>query len=546
MWWKEAVVYQIYPRSFCDSNGDGIGDLKGIISKLDYLNGTPDSLGVDAIWLSPIYPSPMIDFGYDISDYNDIDPAFGDLKVFKELLSEAHKRNIKIIMDLVINHTSDKHPWFIESRSSKDNPKRDWYIWEDAKKGKPPNKWMAAFGGSAWEWDEKTEQYYYHHFTVEQPDLNWRNPEVKEAIFNMIRYWLDMGVDGFRLDVVNNYFKDDKLRDNPKSFFKGIRSYDKQHHVYDKDRPEMHPLLKEFRELLDSYPGDRMSVGEVFVEPPGNPRLTASYCGENDELHLAFNFAFLYSSWSKYGFKNVVVDAEEAFKDHAWPNYTLSNHDQIRHIKRYAKKGHTIQRAKIAAFMLLTLRGTPFLYYGEEIGMEDQKLPRKKIQDPVGKTYWPFYVGRDRARLPMCWDETEKAGFTTGEPWLPLNKNHRSINVKIQSEYDNSLFNVYKKLIEIRKKYNSLRKGSIKVIDRSWDDIFAYTREFENEKLLIVLNFKNNEYSFLPPADKLTNTTGTVIYSTHRAVDSSVDLKKITMSPYEGTIIKVDTNNGRN
>ena len=372
MWWKEAVIYQIYPRSFSDSNGDGVGDLQGIIDKLDYLKGSPDSLGVDAIWLSPIYPSPMVDFGYDISDYEDIDPVFGDLKTFKKLLKEAHKRDIKIIMDLVINHTSDQHPWFIESRSSKKNPKRDWYIWQDAIDGKPPNNWMAAFGGNAWEWDERTKQYYYHGFTKEQPDLNWRNPEVKKAISKLISYWLDMGVDGFRLDVVNYYFKDKKLRNNPVDFFKGLRPYDIQIHIYDRDRPKVHSVLKSFRKLLDSYDGDRMSVGEVYIEPPGNPKLATSYYGDkSDELHMAFNFAFLYCKWDAEKFREAISALEKELKPEDWPNYTLSNHDQIRHIKRYEKGKETIPRMKIAAMLLLTLRGTPFLYYGEEIGMED-------------------------------------------------------------------------------------------------------------------------------------------------------------------------------
>lgn len=265
-WWKDAVVYQIYPRSFQDSNGDGIGDLGGILQRLDYLS---DVLGIDAIWLSPIYPSPMIDFGYDISDYEGIDPIFGDMYTFKLLLKECHKRNIKIIMDLVINHTSNLHPWFLESKSSKDNPKRDFYIWKTGENGKVPNNWMAAFGGKGWEWDPSTEEYYFHGFTIEQPDLNWRNPNVKNEIFKMIKYWLDIGVDGFRLDVVNYYYKDEQFRNNPSHFFNGFREYERQEHIYDRNRPETHILLKEFRELLDSYSGDRMSVGEVYMHPPG-------------------------------------------------------------------------------------------------------------------------------------------------------------------------------------------------------------------------------------------------------------------------------------
>ncbi|MBP9887325.1 MAG: alpha-glucosidase C-terminal domain-containing protein [Leptospiraceae bacterium] len=540
MWWKEAVIYQIYPRSFSDSNGDGVGDLQGIIDKLDYLKGSPDSLGVDAIWLSPIYPSPMVDFGYDISDYEDIDPVFGDLKTFKKLLKEAHKRDIKIIMDLVINHTSDQHPWFIESRSSKKNPKRDWYIWQDAIDGKPPNNWMAAFGGNAWEWDERTKQYYYHGFTKEQPDLNWRNPEVKKAIFKMISYWLDMGVDGFRLDVVNYYFKDKKLRNNPVDFFKGLRPYDIQIHIYDRDRPKVHSVLKSFRKLLDSYDGDRMSVGEVYIEPPGNPKLATSYYGDkSDELHMAFNFAFLYCKWDAEKFREAISALEKELKPEDWPNYTLSNHDQIRHIKRYEKGKETIPRMKIAAMLLLTLRGTPFLYYGEEIGMEDQAVPKDKIQDPLGKMYWPIFNGRDKSRLPMCWDDSTNAGFSTGTPWLPMNKNFKTINVKSQSQNPNSLLNTYKELLSIRRESEILRKGDIRLLEDPYENVLAYFRIYKKKKLLILLNFKNDESEFNLEKQTHPKTTATLLYSTNtkRLKLENLKLPIIHLHAYEGMII---------
>ncbi len=498
-WWKEAVIYQIYPRSFKDSNGDGIGDLRGVIEKLDYLAGSPDSLGIDAIWLSPVYPSPMFDFGYDISNYEDIDPVFGDLNTFKELLREAHARGIRIIMDLVVNHTSHLHPWFLDSRSSKNSPKRDWYIWKDSVDGRPPNNWLGTFGGLAWEFDKRTGQYYYHSFLKEQPDLNWRNPEVEEAVFQMIRFWLDLGVDGFRLDVVNLYVKDAFFRNNESYFMKGPRPFDKQVHVYDRDRPEMHGILRRLRKLLDSYPDKRMAVGEVMQDFPGNVFLPATYCGRNDELHLAFNFMFLFSSWEAKSFYQIIKDFESALGDDNWPNYTLSNHDFPRHISRYAKKKETLPRAKVAAAMLLTLKGTPFLYYGEEIGMERQKVPRKRIQDPVGKRYWPFHPGRDPERIPMPWDDSENSGFSIGEPWLPIYEEFEKVNVQNQVQDNSSLFHVYKRLLELRKQRKSLRRGNQKIHLSENQKVLFYKRKEGKEETYIFLNFTNESVETIYP-----------------------------------------------
>ncbi len=490
-WWKEAVIYQIYPRSFQDSNGDGIGDLEGIIQRLDYLGGSKDSLGVDAIWLSPVYPSPMFDFGYDISNYEEIDPVFGDLSTFRKLLKEAHKRDIKIIMDLVVNHTSHLHPWFIESRSSKNSPKRDWYLWKETPHGVPPNNWLGAFGGQGWEFDKRTGESYFHSFLKEQPDLNWRNPDVENAIFKMIRFWLDMGVDGFRLDVVNLYVKDEFLRNNISYFMKGPRPYDKQVHTYDRDRPEMHGILRRLRKLLDSYPDKRVAVGEVMQDFPGNVTLPATYCGKNDELHLAFNFMFLFSPWKAESFFQIIKDFESALGEENWPNYTLSNHDFPRHITRYMKEGETIPRAKVAATLMLTLRGTPFLYYGEEIGMERQKVPFKKIKDPVGKKYWPFHPGRDPERIPMAWDGSKNTGFTTGVPWLPTYEKADKVNVEAQSQDNNSLYNTYRQLIQLRKSRKSLRKGNLKINLSKDKKVLFYKRKEGKEETFIFLNFTN-------------------------------------------------------
>lgn len=499
-WWKKAVIYQIYPRSFQDSNHDGIGDLEGIISRLDYLKGKPDSLGIDAIWLSPIYPSPNFDFGYDISNYESIDPIYGDLNSFKILLREAHKRKIKIIMDLVTNHTSHLHPWFLESRSSKTNPKRDWYIWKDPVEGKPPNNWLGTFGGSAWTFDEKTMQYYYHSFLAEQPDLNWRNPQVKKAVFQMIKKWLDLGVDGFRLDVVNLYIKDEEYRNNDSFFWKGIRPFDRQVHIYDRDRPEMHGILRDLRKLLDSY-GDRMSVGEVMQDYPGNVELPSTYYGNNDELHLAFNFKFLYSSWNAKNFYRIVNDFEKALGPKNWPNYTLSNHDFPRHISRYAKKGETLNRAKIAAMMLLCLRGTPFLYYGEEIGMEREKVPKKRILDPVGIRYWPLHPGRDPERKPFPWDDTEFGGFSTVEPWLPIYSQWKTNNLQTEKKKPNSIWNLYKSLIKIRNFYKCLQEGEQKLHLFEPENVLLIQRKLGKESIVTVLNFSNKEIEIKIPAE---------------------------------------------
>jgi alpha-glucosidase len=498
-WWKEGVIYQIYPRSFYDSNGDGIGDLEGIIQKLDYLNdGTEKSLGIDAVWLSPIYPSPMYDFGYDISDYNSIDSTFGDLKVFQRLLKEAHKRKIKIIMDLVVNHTSHLHPWFLDSRSSRKSAKRDWYIWKDPVDGKEPNNFLATFGGKAWTWDEKTEQYYYHSFLAEQPDLNWRNPEVKKAIFDMIRYWLDMGVDGFRLDVVNLFFKDDQWRDNPSRIFKGMRPFDRQVHIFDRDRPEMHDLLKDLRKLVDSYK-NRMTVGEVMMDPPGNVSIPASYYGNNDQLHMAFNFAFLYSFWGAKNFKKVIDEWQEALGDQNWPNYTLSNHDFRRHITRYHNRKLYAERAKLTALMLLTLRGTPFLYYGEEIAMESERVAKKDLQDPVGIRYWPWHPGRDSERKPMCWDTSANSGFTKGTPWLPTYSKFEKRNVESMQSDPASVWSFYRDIIHYRKNSTTLKKGEIQTGLDEDNNILYYSRVNKKEEYYILLNFNDEKVVFSIP-----------------------------------------------
>ncbi len=499
-WWQKAVVYQIYPRSFQDSDGDGDGDLRGILRRLDYLQ----DLGVDALWLSPIYPSPMADLGYDVSDYTGIHPVFGPLEDFRTLLNEAHRRGIRVLLDLVLNHTSDEHPWFEEAAASRQSPKRDWYIWHDGlpedlpgDRPRSPNNWKAAFGGSAWEWEPRTRQFYLHSFLKEQPDVNWRNPGLREAMGRVIRFWLDLGVDGFRLDVVNWFIKDGQLRDNPGKL-RGLRPYDRQKHIYDRNRPESVEAVKYIRSVLDEYP-ERMAVGEVYAEPPGDPTLAASYYGNGDGLHLAFNFAFTYCHWDARAFAEAVEDWEKALGPGLWPDYTLGNHDQPRALSRYGRRfggnKEDEARARVAAAMLLTLRGTPFLYYGEEIGMKDGHISRRRLQDPVGRRYWPFHPGRDPARTPMQWSADANAGFSEAEPWLPVNIDYQRVNVEAQKEDPNSLLNWYKTLIRLRQREPALQTGRYRRLENFADRaaVFCYARETEEKSILVALNFTNRE-----------------------------------------------------
>ncbi len=489
-WWKHGVVYQIYPRSFYDTNGDGVGDIPGVTAKLDYLSW----LGVDAIWLSPVNNSPMYDFGYDISDFRGIDPLFGTHDDFIHLINEAHRRGIKIIMDLVINHTSHLHPWFVESRSSRGNPKRDWYIWHDGINGRPPNNWRAVFGGRSWERDDATGQYYYHSFLKEQPDLNWRNTQLRKAVFADIRYWLDRGVDGFRLDAVSWYVKDDRYRDNPFVIGPTPRPYDLQKHIYDQNRPETHDVLKELRKLLDAYP-DRMIVGETYASPPGDPEISASYLGTGeDELHLAFDFSLLFSRYGAGRYRDCLMRWYGAIPGRSWPCLVLNNHDQPRSMSRLCRGRDGMKKARLLAAILLTARGTPFLYYGEELGMRNGDIGRGRIQDPLGKKYWPFYSGRDPERTPMQWSGEANAGFSAAEPWLPITDNYREVNVAAGRDDPGSIINFYRSLITIRKKETALQRGTITMAGAD-PGVLAYFRESGLDRLLVAMNFSGKNRS---------------------------------------------------
>lgn len=493
-WWKHGVIYQIYPRSFQDSDGDGTGDLQGIISRLDYLQW----LGIDGIWLSPIFPSPMRDFGYDIRDYRNIDPVFGSLNDFDQLVEEAHQRNIRIILDLVLNHSSSDHAWFRESMKSPDREKSDWYIWNPGKKflgfRRPPNNWRAAFGGRAWTWNRLRKSYYLHLFLKEQPDFNWRNPELREELMNIARYWLERGADGFRLDVINYIVKDKQFRSNPYRIRKAPpRLHDQQDHVYDRNQPESHTYLKEFRSVMNEYPGS-MLVGEVYPnEGVSDPRYPAEYQGNGgDELHMAFNFSFIYAEFNATDFRQKLMDWYEVLGEERWPSHVFSNHDQSRAITRLC--GNSRTKAALLGGIALTQKGTPFLYYGEEIGMTNGRIPGSLIQDPLGKKYWPFHPGRDPERTPMQWDASPYAGFSTAEPWLPVNPDHAGLNVEREMQDPSSLLHWYRKLIQLRRSIPALHRGSI-IFPSSpvRDNILIYFRQDGDQSYLAAANFSGEE-----------------------------------------------------
>lgn len=523
IWWKTGIIYHIYPQSFKDSNHDGIGDLQGIIQKLDYLQG----LGIDAVWLSPIYESPLIDNGYDISDYEGIHPRYGTMDDFMQLLEEAHKRGIKVIMDMVLNHTSDRHPWFVESRSSKDSAKRDWYIWRPANKGKYPNNWRTNFGKKSWRFDPVTNEYYLHSFFWQQPDLNWRNPEVKQEMFRIMSFWLDKGVDGFRFDVINLLFKDKTLRSN------SIRNFLLDKKAFNRNQPEIYELLKDLRELLDHYP-DRTSIGEIYMLPTGDSKLAASFLGNgSDMLHLAFDFSIIFATWKASAYYKAIRNYYRYLPPDGWPCFFFSNHDVGRSIKNRLFASHKYSKARIQAVLLLTLKGTPFIYYGDEIGMENANIPKHRIQDLYGKLFYPFYKGRDGARTPMQWDDTAYAGFSTNEPWLIVNKNYKTVNVKTEETDKNSVYNTYRKLIALRKQHTVLQSGEIEFLGKGYQNILIYTRCSVCEKIIVLLNFGNSRMNIIVK----DSYHAEVLFSTHNKRGTIIE-EFIALEPYEALILK--------
>jgi alpha-glucosidase len=502
-WWETAVLYQIYPLAFADANGDGTGDLAGIMQHLDYLNSVdnPDCLGVDAIWLSPVNRSPMKDNGYDVSDYYDIDPVFGTLTEFDALIAAAHDRQLKVLMDLVINHTSNQHSWFVESASSRDNAKADWYLWRDAgpNGGLPsglPNNWVSYFGGPAWTWCEARQQYYYHAFNQNQPDLNWRNPEVRSAIHRVVRFWLDRGVDGFRLDASSVYAKDEQFRNNPLKFgAKHQNPYDNQYHLYDKDLPENHVIIRELRQIFDEY-GDRVLIGETFIDS-GVYDSALFYGVNHDELHLPFTFEFPFSPWYPGYLQREIEKKELLTPAGAWPTYFLDNHDIPRHLSRWQSGAPDAgQLARAAATLLLTLRGTPVLYYGQELGMVDHgQIPPDRLRDAVFTTEanQPPPETRDGVRTPMQWHGGLHAGFSDNPEaalWLPVNDNYVGVNVAAELADPDSVLNFYRSLLRLRKcQSKALRLGSWRTLIHYPDTHLAYVREWEAETVLVLINF---------------------------------------------------------
>jgi len=484
-WWKHAVIYEIYPRSFQDSDGDGIGDIKGITSRLDYL----EDLGINAIWITPMYPSPGVDYGYDISDYTAIDPVYGTMEDFDRLVAEAQKHNIRVIMDYVINHTSDQHAWFKESASSKTNPKRDWYIWRDGKgPGLPPNNWQSWFGHSAWTLDPKTNQYYYHYFYTQQPDLNWRNPEVHKAMDGVLEFWMNHGVAGFRIDAVSRLFEDPGLHDDP--YLPGYNVYGDRNieHKYTDNLPEVHDVLKEVRRVVDHYPGDPVLVTEA--DEPNIEELTKMY-GSGDEVQLPMDFQIAdVNELSATRFRNLFNQVEKN-SAHGQPEYFFSNHDQPRQWDRYGDGKHNEQIAKLMAALLLATRGTPQMYYGEELGMRTTDPARiEDVHDPIGKIGWPKEKGRDGERTPMQWDGSAEAGFTTSaKPWLPVPPSATQYNVEAERKDPDSIFNWYKRLLALRKSEPALRDGSYESVNDTDPNVFAFLRRSGDSTVLVALNF---------------------------------------------------------
>jgi alpha-glucosidase len=470
-WWQHSVIYEIYPRSFQDSDGDGIGDLNGILARLDYLVG----LGIDAIWISPIYPSPMADFGYDVADYCGIDPIFGTMQDFERLLAEVHRRGLKMILDFVPNHTSDQHPWFIDSRSSRENPKRNWYLWRER-----PNNWLSNFGGSGWKLDNTTDQYYFHSFLKEQPDLNWRNPDVKTAMFDVLRFWLRLGVDGFRVDVMWLLIKDAQFRDNPSNpgYRLGQASSNRLLPIYNSDRPEVHKLVAEMRAVVDEFP-DRVLIGEIYLPVK---QLMTYYGTDLKGANLPFNFQLLQCAWSATAVAQVISEYEGALPTGAWPNWVLGNHDQPRIATRVGTR-----QARVAAMLLFTLPGTLTLYYGEELGMTNVPIASEHVRDPAEKNEPGLGQGRDPERTPMPWDNSHLAGFTKGSPWLPLGDEHSNINVEALQKDRSSILCLYRRLIGLRRKHPTLIRGSLQALAVE-SEVLRFQRVEEQDRILVLLN----------------------------------------------------------
>ena len=525
-WWKRAVFYELYPRSFADSNNDGIGDMKGIESKMGYLH----DLGVDAIWISPCFPSPQVDFGYDVSDYENIDPMYGTLKDFDSMAAEGKKKGVRIIFDFVVNHSSDKHPWFIESSSSKTNPKRDWYIWRDGKTdGGPPNNWISTFGGSAWKLDPRTGQFYYHYFYAEQPDLNWRNPEVQKAMYDATRFWYKRGVSGFRLDAVDTLFEAEDLRDNKVLEGKNAFGDPETDEKYNKKLPEVHDVMRGLRKVADEY--GAVLIGETWTQDISE--LKEYYGAKNDEIQLPMNFLFtMVNKVSAPELRSQIAAAESTGQ---WPVWVISNHDIVRSYNRYGDGQHNDAIAKLMAGLYLTLRGTPIMYYGEELGMENNTPTRKEdVQDPIGRRGWPEEKGRDGERTPMQWTDAPNAGFSTAKPWLPVPDSYKTHNVATESKDSGSILNFYKQVLALRHKNEALIEGSYIPLSGSDPNVLAYLRNYEGKAVLVVLNMSGAAQESIVDlgAQGFSNEKVREVVSTASHAQKSKAPLKVSLEPF--------------
>ena len=549
-WWRGATIYQIYPRSFFDSTGDGSGDLAGIAAKMDYIA----DLGVDAIWLSPFFTSPMKDMGYDVADYRNVDPLFGTLRDFDNVVTAAHKRGIKVIIDQVLNHTSDEHPWFVESRASRQNPKSEWYIWVDPKPdGSPPNNWLSVFGGPAWTWNSQRRQYYLHNFLSSQPDLNYYCPEVTEQILSDMEFWLQRGVDGFRLDAINHCYHDQHLRDNPAKIIQEIpladvagvalgtgreNPYVYQHHLYDKTRPENLTLLMKIRKLMNKYPG-AATVGEIGGD--GALETMASYTSGGDKLHMAYTFDLL-SEQCDANFLRTTIETIEAKIHDGWMCWSFGNHDVVRLATRWsgiqagtqrtgsgANSALAQARLHVYLALLLTLRGSVNIYQGEELGLEEAELSLEELVDPFGLAFWPMFKGRDGCRTPIPWvsEDENNAGFSTGKPWLPVFPPHRALAVNVQEKNPRSMLNAYRQFLAWRRTQKILQKGDIR-FHASPDKTLLYERSFDGEHMLVALNFSEQETNVVLPSNKGITPTATELFM----VNARWDNPNVELPPY--------------
>jgi alpha-glucosidase len=525
-WWQHAVFYEIYPRSFYDSNNDGIGDLPGIDAKLDYLK----RLGVDAIWITPCFPSPQVDFGYDVSDYEDIDPMYGTLSDFDQMQRDAHGRNIRIILDFVMNHTSDQNKWFIDSRSSRTSKHRDWYIWRDGKgPNQPPNNWNSTFGGSAWQFDAKTNQYYYHFFYPQQPDLNWRNPVVKDTMFGVTRWWYDRGVAGFRLDAVDTLFEDPNLHDNPVLPGKNAFGDPKTKREYNDKLPEVHDVLQGLRRVADQY--NAVLIGETWTT--NIAELNKYYGPHGNELQMPMDFMFAtVNKLSPTIFRQQIAAVNQAS---GWPVYVISNHDMERSYNRYGDGKHNDEIAKVMAGLYLTLRGTPIMYYGEEIGMQNNDpKTRAAVKDPIGRRGWPDEKGRDGERTPMQWDTTANAGFTKGIPWLPVPTSYRTHNVATEQKDPYSILVFYENLLKLRRTNRALLDGDYVALNQDDPNVLAYLRRYKDEAVLVVLNMsaERQKASFDLAPQGFSSTEAKTLLTTMSSIKGDAELSSMTLAPF--------------